>query len=1614
MTHIVKRSLILMVLFVFLAGMGRTAAAGDARAQARPVAGPRTPPAPLFRDPVYDGAADPSFIWNDAERAWWTFYTNRRANAPGAQDGVRWCHGTDIGIASSLDGRTWSYRGTAQGLEFEAGRNTFWAPCLVEHSRVYHMFVAYVRGVPADWSGERHIVHYTSRDLVHWTFRSVLELSSSHVIDAFVYPKPSGGWRMWYKDEARGSHIYAADSEDLDRWAVMGPVVTSGAQEGPAVFWWRGAYWMLVERWQGMGVLRSDDLERWTEQPETILGVPGSRPDDADIGRHGEVIVQGPDAYLFYFTHPFGPKDHAEPGKHRSSLQVAKLELDGGRIVCDRNKPFDLELGPPSGFRPAKRFRSALELRTSDAKLAAAFAWAKGQALDYVFPAAVHGDPVGDWYEAALPGRFAFCMRDVSHQAVGAHILGLADFNLNMLRKFAAGIAPSRRYASFWEIDKWNRPAPVDFKNDRDFWYNLPANFDVMDACRRQYLWTGNRTYIEDPAFAGFYRQSVTSYISAWDTDGDGVPDHRAADGSRGLGSYDEGPLSDRTAVGADLVAAEARAFRSYAEMLRIGGDGAGAGVLEERAAALRKTFYDKWWSSKLGRFAGLMLQGGALNFEDLFWSGVFPLYFGFLRPGPERDLTLNRILEREAEGIEIESYLPEIFYRYGRDAAAYAEVLKLSDPGKKRREYPEVPFALVGAIATGTMGIEPEAGGRAVATRSRLTAETAWAELVHVPVFGNDIGVRHEGRDRSALTNGSGPALAWRAVFDGQWKELAVDGRPTEADQETDEVGRQISWVVVTVPPGRSVSVSAGAGASTAGPTRPSRWDEGRARAWAESKPWTRGCNYIPRTAINTLEMWQAATFDPKTIDQELGWAESLGFNALRVFLHYALWEQDRAGFLRRLEEFLKIADRHHIGTMFVLFDDCWNDEFRLGPQPAPRPGVHNSGWVKCPGTKMVADPSRWGVLESYTQGVVGAFRADRRVLAWDLYNEPGGPKTLPLLKKVFVWARAASPSQPLTAGVWDETKELEALNRFQVENSDVISFHAYLGEAGTRKRIAALKVFHRPLICTEYMARGFGSRFDNILPIFKAEDVGAMNWGLVSGKTQTIFPWGSKEGSPEPAVWHHDIFRPDGMPFSEVEVRVIRQAAGVALPEEEAEKRGGPRALSSPHEAWALTPPMGWNSWDSFGQAVTEAEVKANADFMAAKLAYFGWTYIVVDIQWYEPQLMGPDYPRESRAEVDGFGRFRPAETKFPSAAGARGFEPLARYVHNKGLKFGLHIVRGIPRQAVERNTPIEGTSYRAADIALKTDYCPWNMDQWGVDVTKPGAQEWYDSFFRLLAAWGVDFVKVDDISQPYRAREIELIRTAIDRTGRPIVLSLSPGPTPIERGRHVAANANMWRLLGDLWDYWDQVLPAFRQLHDWTPYAGPGHWPGPDMLPLGHLRFLPPGWSRNVTTSREYFAMTSHGGREDVPNFLTRDEQRTLMTLWSIARCPLIVGGYLPASDGATLSLITNAEVLAVNQHSRGNRELFNANGLIAWVAEEEGGRAKYLAVFNAADRGEGDRAEGLAVPVRLADIGFSGGCALRDLWTKQDLGVASGEFAPVIPWHGAGLYRVRRPR
>lgn len=307
----------------------------------------RIPKAPLFRDPIYDGAADPIIIWNREEKSWWLLYTNRRANI--TCDGVSWVHGTDIGIASSSDGgQNWLYRGTVNGLEFEKGRNTFWAPEIIWHEGTYHMYMSYVKGIPTDWNWERHIIHYTSNNLWDWKFEAVLKLSSNKVIDACVFQLPNGIWRMWYKDEANGSHTYAADSRDLYNWEVAGPVITDLSHEGPNVFYWKDKYWMICDYWKGLMVYKSEDGISWVRQGD-ILDKPGRRKDDGAFGQHADILIHEDNAYIFYFTHPGARSDEKPDGnwsyeRKRTSLQVAKLELDGDELVCHRNKPFDFYL----------------------------------------------------------------------------------------------------------------------------------------------------------------------------------------------------------------------------------------------------------------------------------------------------------------------------------------------------------------------------------------------------------------------------------------------------------------------------------------------------------------------------------------------------------------------------------------------------------------------------------------------------------------------------------------------------------------------------------------------------------------------------------------------------------------------------------------------------------------------------------------------------------------------------------------------------------------------------------------------------------------------------------------------------------------------------------------------------------------------------------------------------------------------------------------------------------------------------------------------------------------------------------------------------------------------
>jgi hypothetical protein len=345
------------------------------------------------------------------------------------------------------------------------------------------------------------------------------------------------------------------------------------------------------------------------------------------------------------------------------------------------------------------------------------------------------------------------------------------------------------------------------------------------------------------------------------------------------------------------------------------------------------------------------------------------------------------------------------------------------------------------------------------------------------------------------------------------------------------------------------------------------SRWTQEKANQWYAEQGWLVGSNFSPSNAINQLEMWQAETFDTVTINRELGWAEDIGFNSMRVFLHHLLWEQDSVGFLNRMDQFLSIADRHRIGVMFVIFDGVWDPFPKTGKQREPKPHLHNSGWVQSPGVEVLSDTNRHDELKGYVKGVIHHFANDRRVDAWDLFNEPDNmnrpayvsaePENKPalslaLLKKTFRWAREVNPSQPLTAapwyGDWSDTTKLQPQDRFLFNQSDVISFHNYDSPQEMEKRIIQLQVFKRPVLCTEYMARGNGSTFQGVLPVLKKHNVGAYNWGFVAGKTQTIYPWNSwtQEYTAEPALWFHDIFRKDGSIYNEEEVKLIMEITG------------------------------------------------------------------------------------------------------------------------------------------------------------------------------------------------------------------------------------------------------------------------------------------------------------------------------------------------------------------------------------------------------------------------------------------------------------------------------------
>jgi alpha-galactosidase len=409
------------------------------------------------------------------------------------------------------------------------------------------------------------------------------------------------------------------------------------------------------------------------------------------------------------------------------------------------------------------------------------------------------------------------------------------------------------------------------------------------------------------------------------------------------------------------------------------------------------------------------------------------------------------------------------------------------------------------------------------------------------------------------------------------------------------------------------------------------------------------------------------------------------------------------------------------------------------------------------------------------------------------------------------------------------------------------------------------------------------------------------------------------------------------------------------------------------------APTPPMGWNSWNSFATTITEAQSLETAKIMADKLLPSGYDIFTIDIQWYEPEAISYTYNSKPMPAMDDYGRLIPAPNRFPSSANGAGFTAIAKQVHALGLRFGIHLMRGIPRLAVEKNLPVLGTTYRARDIADTSSTCPWNPDMYGVDMSKPGAQAYYNSVFKLYASWGVDFIKMDDMSRPYdaHAAEIEAAHKAIVATGRPIILSLSPGETPVPSHAHVAKYAEMWRISDDFWDEWHLLNEQFTRLENWNEHRLPGRWPDADMLPLGRLAL----------------------GSRDTK--FTPDEQQTLMTLWSIARSPLIMGGDLRHLDAPTLALLTNAEVLAVNQKSHDNKPWFVNDGMRIWTAKAANDDT-YLALFNTTDKTK-------SVGLDLKYLGLKT-VQVRDLWTRKSLGSATGRVSADLPAHGSALYRL----
>jgi len=442
-----------------------------------------------------------------------------------------------------------------------------------------------------------------------------------------------------------------------------------------------------------------------------------------------------------------------------------------------------------------------------------------------------------------------------------------------------------------------------------------------------------------------------------------------------------------------------------------------------------------------------------------------------------------------------------------------------------------------------------------------------------------------------------------------------------------------------------------------------------------------------------------------------------------------------------------------------------------------------------------------------------------------------------------------------------------------------------------------------------------------------------------------------------------------------------------------------------SVPVKIVAQTPPMGWNSFNAYDCRINEEEYKGIVDFMADNLLQYGWEYAVIDYVWWHPEPGNWDTPRRKghpnlrykspgeplfpeSTTLDEYGRLIPSVERFPSSANGQGFKPLADYVHGKGMKFGIHIMRGVHRYAAFQNLPIKGTDFTLKDIAEPWDTCGWCNHMWGVDPTKPGAQEYYNSLFEMYADWGVDFIKADDtMFPPYHEGEIAMMRKAIENCGRPIVLSLSPGEAPLGQADHLKANANMWRISADYWDTWDRLEHNFDLLNVWSPHANPGMWPDADMIPIGKLSL----------DDRPH-------GPERMTKF-TKDEQITMMTLWSIAQSPLMLGNDMLDVDDFTLSLITNPEVLAVNQNGSNARQIFARNGQRFWISTDKETGDKFVALFNL-----NDSTKEVVFDLELDYLRDK--YEVRDLWARKNIGTVEKKIQATIPAHGSILYRLTK--